>query len=79
MKVLNFLFLRTIIIRLNQKTRFALNVFPYENDLVLYQMKNLNIMNLLMLTDENKWQYIYIKDFNRFMCNKTKNKNTKHF
>ena len=34
MKVLNFLFLRTIIIRLNQKTRFALNVFPYENDLV---------------------------------------------
>ena len=32
-----------------------------------------------MITDENKSHYIYIKDFNRFMCNKTKNKNKKHF
>ena len=23
--------------------------------------------------------YVYIKDFNRFMCNKTKNKNKRHF
>ena len=23
--------------------------------------------------------YVYIKDFNKFMCNKTKNKNKKHF
>ena len=38
-----------------------------------------NCMNLLMITDENKSHYVYIKDFNRFMYNKTKNKNKKHF
>ena len=32
-----------------------------------------------MITNENKSHYVYIKDFNRFMCNKTKNKNKKHF
>ena len=35
-------------------------------------------MDLLMITDESKSHYVYIKDFNRFMCNKTKNKNKKH-
>ena len=32
-------------------------------------------MDLLLITDENKSHYVYIKDFNRFTCNKTKNKN----
>ena len=32
-----------------------------------------------MITDENKSHYVYIKDFHRFVCNKTKNKNKKHF
>ena len=30
-------------------------------------------MDLLMIGDENKPHYVYIKDFNRFMRNKTKN------
>ena len=34
---------------------------------------------MLLITDENKSYYVYIKDFNRFMCNKTKNKNKKYF
>ena len=38
-----------------------------------------NYMDLLLKTDENKSHYMYIKDFNRFMCNKTKNNNSKHF
>ena len=43
-------------------------------------MKNLkNCMDLLMVTDGNKFHYVYIKYFNRFICNKTKNKNKKHF
>ena len=25
-----------------------------------------------MITDKNKSHHVYIKDFNRFMCNKTK-------
>ena len=33
----------------------------------------------MLITDENKSHYVYIKDFNRFTCNKTKNKNKKHF
>ena len=36
-------------------------------------------MDLLLRADENKSHYAYIKDFNRCMCNKTKNKNKKHF
>ena len=36
-------------------------------------------MDLSMISDENKSHYVYIKDFNRFMCNKTKYKNKKHF
>ena len=38
-----------------------------------------NSMDLLLITDENKSHYVYIKDFNRFMCNKTKYKNKKYF
>ena len=33
----------------------------------------------MLITDKNKSHYIYIKDFNRFVCNKTKSKNKKHF
>ena len=36
-------------------------------------------MNLLLISNENKSHYVYIKDFKRFMCNKTKNKNKKDF
>ena len=35
-------------------------------------------MNLLLISDENKTHYVYIKDFNRFMFNNTKYKNKKH-
>ena len=36
-------------------------------------------MDLLLIFDENKSHYVYIKDFNRLMFNKTKNKNIKYF
>ena len=35
-------------------------------------------MDLLMITDENKSHYIYMKDVNRFMCIKTINNNKEH-
>ena len=38
-----------------------------------------NCMNLLQIKEEKKSNYIYVKDFNRFMCNKTKCKSKKHF
>ena len=36
-------------------------------------------MDLLLLIDNDKSHYVYIKDFNRFMFHKTKNKNKKWF
>ena len=36
-------------------------------------------MDLLIVTDGDKSHYVYIKDFDRFMFHKTKNKNKKYF
>ena len=36
-------------------------------------------MDLLLISNENGFHYVYVKDFNRFMCNKTKKKNKKYF
>ena len=36
-------------------------------------------MDLLFAIDGDKSHYVYIKDFDRFMFNKTKNKNKKYF
>ena len=38
-----------------------------------------NSIDLLLLINENKSHYVYIKDFDRFMFHKTKNKNKKWF
>ena len=38
-----------------------------------------NSIDLLLLINENKSHYVYIKDFDRFMFHKTKNKNKKYF
>ena len=38
-----------------------------------------NSIDLLLTIDENKSHYVYIKDFDRFMFNKTKNKKKKYF
>ena len=66
-----------------KKNNICTNMFCYENNLVypvyVSDQKFENCMNLLMKTNENKSHYVYIKYFNRFMCNKTKCKNKKHF
>ena len=36
-------------------------------------------LNSLLTKDENKSHYVYIKDFDKFMCNKTKDNNEKDF
>ena len=36
-------------------------------------------MDLLLVIDENKPHYVYIKDFDRFMFHKMKDKNKKYF
>ena len=56
-------------------------MFGYENKLVfLIYVSNKKFedsIDLLLLIEDNKSHYLYIKDFNRFMFHKTKNKNKK--
>ena len=58
-------------------------MFFYENKLVFpIYVSSQNFedsMDLLLLIDDDKSHYVYIKDFDRFMFHKTKNKNKKWF
>ena len=44
-----------------------------------FRSKLENLMDLLLVIDENKSHCVYIKDFERFMFHKKKNKNKKYF
>ena len=59
------------------KNNICINVFGYENGLVfsiyVSDQKFEDSMDLLLLIDNDKSHYVYIKDFNRFMFHKTKN------
>ena len=83
MKALNLLSLKKILARLKRKIIFCINVFCYENNLIYHvhvsDEKFENCINLLIITDKNKSHYIYIKDFDKFMCNTTRCKNKKYF
>ena len=61
----------------------CINVFAYENKLVFpIYVSDQNFkdsMDLLLLKTDNSYHYVYIKDFDRFMFHKTKNKNKKWF
>ena len=65
------------------KNNICINVFGYENRLVfpiyISDQKFKDSMDLLLLIDNDKSHYVYIKDFDRFMFHKTKNKNKKWF
>ena len=69
--------------KIEKKNNDYINVFCHKNNLVypvyVSNEKFEYCMDLLMITDENKLHYLCIKDFNRFMCNKTKNKNKNSF
>ena len=60
-----------------------INVFCYDNKLTypvyLSDQNFHDNMDLLLISNECKSHYVYIKDFDRFMFNKTKNRNKKHF
>ena len=69
--------------KIEVKNNIWINVFGYENKLVfsiyISDQKFEDSMDLLLLIDDDKSHYVYIKDFNRFMFHKTKNKNKKWF
>ena len=63
---------------IEKKNNICIIVFFYENDLVypvhISKQKFDDHIDLLLINDENKLHYVHIKDFNRFMFNKTKYK-----
>ena len=65
------------------KNNICINVYCYGNKLTfpiyISNQEFQNSIDLLLATDENKSHYEYIKDFDRFMFHKTKNKNKKYF
>ena len=69
--------------KIEVKNNICINVFGYENGLVfpiyVSDQKFEDSMDLLLLIDNDKSHYVYIKDFDRFMFHKTKNKNKKYF
>ena len=68
---------------MNKKYSISSNVFCYKNGLTypvhISKQKFEDYMDLFLINDENKSHYVYINDFNKFMFNKTKHKNKKHF
>ena len=69
--------------KIEVQNSICINVFCYENEMVfpIYVSDKMfeDSMDLLLLINDNKSHYVYIKDFNTFMFHKTKNKNKKWF
>ena len=69
--------------KIEVKNNICINVFGYEDELVfpiyVSDQKFEDSMDLLLLIDDDKSHYVYIKDFDRFMFHKTKNKSKKWF
>ena len=69
--------------KIEVENNICINAFGYENVLVfsiyLPDPKLEDSVDLLLLIDDEKSNYVYIKDFERFMFHKTRNKNKKWF
>ena len=69
--------------KIEVKSNIYINVFGYENNLVfpiyVSDKKFEDSMNLLLLIKDDKSHFVYIKDFNRFVFHKMKNKDKKWF
>ena len=62
--------------KIEVKNKICINVTCYENKLTypvhMSDQKFENSMVLLIMSDKIRSQYMYIRDFNKFMFNKTK-------
>ena len=69
--------------KIEVQNNICINVFCYENEMVfpiyISDQKFENSMDLLLLIDDDKSHYVYIKDFNTIMFHKTKNKKKNWF
>ena len=68
--------------KIETKNNICINMYCYESKLTfptyVSDQKFENSMDLLLVANEKK-SHMYIKDFNRFMFHKTRNKNKKYF
>ena len=68
---------------IERQNNICIILFCYENELTypvsVSNQKFRGCMDLLLISDENKSHYVYVKDFDRFMCNYSNNKNKKYF
>ena len=68
--------------KIEVKNNMCINVFGYEDKLVfpiyVSDQKFEDSMDLLLLINDDKSHYVYIKDFNRFMFHKKKKRKTKN-
>ena len=65
-----------------ERFNINVNIFGYENRVFpLYASKKSNEqeLNVLLISNEEKSHYVFIKDFNRLMYSKTKHQHKKHF
>ena len=69
--------------KIEKQNEININVFGYENKqpypIYVSKEKYGNHMNLLLITENENKHYVLIKDFNNFMFNQTKHKESKHF
>ena len=67
---------------IEERFNINVNVFGYDNRVFsIYASKKFNEqeLNVLLISNEEKSHYVFIKDFNRLMYSKTKHKDRKHF
>ena len=69
--------------KIEKQNEININVFGYENKnpypIHVSKEQYENHMELLLITEDKNKHYVLIKDFNRFMYNQTKHKESKHF
>ena len=68
--------------KIEDRFQMQVNVFGYENKVYpLYISKKSydQMLNLLLITEQGKSHYVFIKDFNRLMSSRTKHKDKKHY
>ena len=69
--------------KIETRNSISISVFGYENGLTfpicIKEKKLENVIDLLLVFDDDKSHYVYVKDLDRYMFHKTKNKNKKPF
>ena len=63
---------------IEERFEMNVNVFCYENKIYLLyisKMSNTQVLTVLLITNEEKSNYVFIEDFDRLMYSKAKTKN----